>query len=108
MERLKSWFIFFISFGALLVVGLNFLLTATPAIADDDEDEGSAIDDTYVAPTDFSGSDEQLREEGQSGFDTPGPIYIDENDYYSDPNVPEPSPPVPVDEDESSETGEGN
>ncbi|MGQ9706897.1 MAG: hypothetical protein ACUVWP_07880 [bacterium] len=99
-----NWLKWFVMPSILLitlsVMSAIFLLTATPAVADDDEDNDSVIDDTYVAPTDYSGSDEQIREEAGSGFDTTGPIYIDEDDYYSDPNIPEPSPPVPVDEEE--------
>jgi hypothetical protein len=68
-----------------------FVIPAAPAAADDD-------DDIYVAPLDEEGSDEALREEASSGFDTPGPFYIDEEDYEAgspedgtwDPDVPEP------------------
>jgi hypothetical protein len=68
-----------------------FVLPAAPAAADDD-------DDIYVAPLDEGGSDEALREEAGSGFDTPGSFYIDEDDYNAgssedgtwDPDVPEP------------------
>jgi hypothetical protein len=108
MKWLKCLFMSMLACSALLVLGVSFILTATPAIADDDEGDESVLDDTYVAPTDFSGSDETLREEAGSGYDTPGPIYIDENDYYSDPNIPEPGPPVPVDEEESSKAEDGN
>lgn len=66
--------------GALLVLGLFFMLPATPALAEDGE---SVIDDTYIAPLDEDGSDESLREQGGSGFDTPGPVSVDE-DYYND------------------------
>jgi hypothetical protein len=65
----------------------------TPAGADEEED-------IYVAPLDEDGSDEALREEASSGFDTSGPFYIDEDDYEAgspgdgtwDPDVPEPEP----------------
>ena len=78
-----------------------FVLPAAPAAADDD-------DDIYVAPLDEDGSDEALREEASSGFDTPGPFYIDEDDYEAgstedgtwDPDVPEPEA--------SEDTDDGN
>ena len=81
-----------------------FVLPAAPAAADDD-------DDIYVAPLDEDGSDEALREEASSGFDTPGPFYIDEDDYEAgstedgtwDPDVPD----VP-DPEASEDTDDGN
>jgi len=73
--------------------------SAPPAVADDD-------DDIYVAPLDEEGSDESLREEAGSGFDTPGPFYIDEEDYNAgssedgtwDPDVPDATNPDDVDD----------
>ena len=72
------------------VAAAFFVLSATPAAADEEED-------IYVAPLDEEGSDEALREEAGSGFDTSGPFYIDEEDYDAgssedgtwDPDVPE-------------------
>jgi hypothetical protein len=62
--------------GCLFVPGVMSL--GTPAIADDDE---GVIEDTYIAPLDLNGSDEDVREQGSSGFDTPGPVVVDP-DYY--------------------------
>jgi hypothetical protein len=75
-----------------------FVLSAAPAAADDD-------DDIYVAPLDEDGSDEALREEAGSGFDTAGSFYIDEEDYEAgstedgtwDPDVPDAGDPEETD-----------
>jgi len=74
-----------------------FVLPAAPAAADDD--------DIYVAPLDEDGSDEALREEASSGFDTAGSFYIDEDDYEAgstedgtwDPDVPDVEDPEETD-----------
>ncbi len=59
-------------------MGLGMAPMATPALADDDE---SVIEDTYVAPLDLNTSDEDVHEQGSSGFDTAGPVVV-EPDYY--------------------------
>jgi hypothetical protein len=85
--------------AAVIAAAAFSVWSAPPAVADDD-------DDIYVAPLDEEGSDEALREEAGSGFDTAGPYYIDEEDYYAgssedgtwDPDVPDASDPGEVDD----------
>jgi len=90
----------FFNLRSLLItsVAAAVMFVAAPVLAEDD--------DTYVSPSSGDGSDEQLREEGESGFDTPGSLYIPEDDYaagdqgdgtWSPANVPPASEPVPVD-----------
>jgi len=58
-----------------------------------------------VMPLDPNGTDEQIHEQGSSGFDTPGPIAIPEGDYEAGdngdgtwtPEVPEVLDPEPMD-----------
>jgi|WetSurMetagenome_2_1015567.scaffolds.fasta_scaffold292861_1 hypothetical protein len=64
--------------SAILGLGFGISMPATPALADDDE---SVIEDTYVAPLDLNTSDEDVHEQGSSGFDTAGPVVV-EPDYY--------------------------
>jgi len=64
--------------GCLLALGIAIAPLATPALADDDE---GVIEDTYVAPLDLNTSDEDVHEQGSSGFDTAGPVVV-QPDYY--------------------------
>jgi hypothetical protein len=75
--------------SAILGLGFGIPMPVTPALADDDE---SVIEDTYVAPLDLNTSDEDVREQGSSGFDTAGPVVV-EPDYYdsTDPESSEDS-----------------
>ena len=76
----------------------SIIISVAPAIAEDN--------DIYVAPLDEEGSDESLREAAGSGFDTPGPFYIEEDDYEAgaqddgtwDPDIPDVPPPTIVEE----------
>ena len=77
MSLLRTIFAVFLG-GCLLMLGTGIAPLATPAFADDDE---SVIEDTYVAPLDLNTSDEDVREQGSSGFDTAGPVVV-EPDYY--------------------------
>ncbi len=90
--------------AALAVGSLSF--SAAPALADDGEDDA-----VYVAPSDDDGSDEAVRSEGESGFDTPGSLYIDEDDYDAgaqddgtwEPAVPDVPEPEPIEADDADD-----
>lgn len=43
--------------------------------------EEDATGDIYVSPADKNATGEEARAEGESGFDTPGPFYIPDDDY---------------------------
>jgi len=91
-----------VAFAALAV----FAFAAAPARAEDADGDG--YEDVYVAPLDESGSDEAVREEAGSGFDTAGPVTIGEDDYDQgdqgdgtwEADVPEASEPQPEDVDD--------
>ena len=88
---------FLVAFAALfLLMGM----TANQAIAEDDDDDDTIL---YYAPYTDDPDDpdadlETLKGESGSGFDTPGPFYIDPDDFdentsdegYYDPDIPEP------------------
>jgi hypothetical protein len=82
----------------LLGIGL-YVVYVNDAFAEEDDT------DVYVAPLDENASDEALREEAGSGFDTPGSFYISEDDYDAgaqdddswSPDVPEVPEPEVVD-----------
>ena len=89
----------------LLVVGLS-VVRVNNALAEEDDT------DVYVAPLDEDASDEALREETGSGFDTPGPFYISEDAYDAgaqadgtwSPDVPDVPEPEVVDDEGTDET----
>jgi hypothetical protein len=89
----------------LLGVGL-YAVYVGDAVADEEDT------DIYVAPLDENASDEALREEAGSGFDTAGPFYIPEDDYDAgaqadgtwSPDVPEVTEPEPVDSETTDES----
>lgn len=77
MSLLRKMFMLVLG-GCILALGAGIAPLATPALADDDE---SVIEDTYVTPLDLNTSDEDVRDQGSSGFDTAGPVVV-EPDYY--------------------------
>lgn len=95
MKQLAQW--------AFVTAATMLIISAAPAIADDN--------DVYVAPLDDDSSDEELREDSGSGFDVPGPFYIDGDDYDSGDqgdgtwvtDVPDVPPPTIVEEDDGVE-----
>ncbi len=84
--------------GCILALGVGMAPLATPALADDDE---GVIEDTYVAPLDLNTSDEDVHEQGSSGFDTAGPVVV-EPDYY-DSTQPDTDDSTDSDSDDSGE-----
>lgn len=96
-----------VAWMAILGAAIGLFGFAAPAAWAEDAD-GDGYDDIYVSPQDDESSDEAARENAGSGFDTPGSFYIDEDDYDAgagddgtwSPDVPETSPPEPVDEGE--------
>jgi hypothetical protein len=64
---------------AIFALGIGSAPFTASAFADDDN---SVIEDTYVAPLDLNGSDEDVHEQASSGFDTSGPVVV-QPDYYN-------------------------
>lgn len=89
----------------LLGIGLS-IVHVDNAFAEEDDT------DIYVAPLDENASDETLREEAGSGFDTPGPFYISEGAYDAgaqadgtwSPDVPDVPEPEVADYEATEET----
>jgi hypothetical protein len=96
-------------FATTLILGTAlFAAQVDNAFAEEEGDDT----DIYVAPLDENASDEALREEAGSGFDTPGPFYIPEDAYDAgvqpdgtwSPDVPEVPEPEVVEYETMDET----
>lgn len=78
----------------MLLVAVAMLGLSAPAMAQ------------YVMPLDLDGSDEYIRDQGSSGFDTGGAFAIPQDDYDDGdngdgtwtPDVPDVPEPTPVDD----------
>ncbi len=100
---------FLVAFAALfLLMGM----TANQAIAEEEDDDTILYYAPYTDDPDDPDADlETLKGESGSGFDTPGPFYIDPDDFdeytndegYYDPDIPEPPAPEEVEVEEDSD-----
>jgi len=79
IKQLRDLIIAALGCAGIMVLVAGFVPVATTAAADDDN---TVIEDTYVSPLDLNGSDESVKEQSNSGFDTPGPVTV-QPEYYN-------------------------